>query len=169
MKYVFVDFEMSVVGKEYKELRKICRQEIIEIGAVMLDESLFEVSTFKTYVKPQYARHISTAIRDLTGIEDYFLNGCNGIEEELNAFANWCLSFGEDVVVYAWSDNDLDQVQKEYLLKGIVPSTELNKVIDAWKDLQAEYDSAVNSARPTALHKALASIGKAFDGKMHDA
>lgn len=169
MMYVFVDFEMSMIGKEHKEQRRICRQEIIEIGAVMLDESLSEVSSFKRYVKPQYARHISTTIRDLTGIEDYFLSACKGVEEELDAFAEWCLSYGEDVVVYAWSKSDLSQIQNEYTLKDLAFSDSLNKVIDSWKDLQEEYGKAVNAERPTALHKALASIGKTFDGKMHDA
>ncbi|MBP5416011.1 MAG: exonuclease domain-containing protein [Clostridiales bacterium] len=169
MNYVFVDFEMSLIGKEYRELRRICRQEIIEIGAVMLDESFSEISSFKRYVRPMYARHISNAIHDLTGIDDCQLYACNEIEEELNAFAHWCLSNGEDVVVYAWSENDLSQIQNEYLLKGLSFSEDLEKVIDSWKDLQAEYDEAVEAAKPTALHRALASIGKSFDGKMHDA
>ncbi len=169
MKYVFVDFEMSIIGKNYKEQRKIWRQEIIEIGAVMLDESFSEVSSFKKYVKPEYARHISNTIYDLTGIDDHFLNGCNGIEEELSAFAEWCLSTGDEITIYAWSESDLTQIQKEYILKGIEPTDSLNKVIESWKDLQAEYDESVGSPAPTALHKALASIGVSFEGKMHDA
>lgn len=71
--------------------------------------------------------------------------------------------------LYAWSGSDLKQIQKEYLLKNLIPSAELDKVLEAWKDLQEEYDEAVHSPRPVALHKALASIGVEFDGKMHDA
>ena len=97
MKYVFVDFEMSIIGKEHKEQRKIWKQEIIEIGAIMMDETFSEIDSFKRYVKPEYARHISTTIYNLTGIDDYFLNGCKGIQEELDAFANWCLSSGDEV------------------------------------------------------------------------
>ena len=169
MKYVFVDFEMSVIGKDYKVQRKIWRQEIIEIGAVMLDDSFCEISSFKKYVKPLYARRISNTIYDLTGINDYYLNGCNGIQDELESFAEWCLSFGDDVVVYAWSESDLTQIKKEYELKQLVPSESLVTIMESWKDLQAEYDDAVGSSKRTALHKALASVGMVFDGKMHDA
>ena len=169
MKYIFVDFEMSRIGKDFPEQRKICRMEIIEIGAIMLDESFNEVSSFKRYVKPEFARHISTAIYDLTSIDDYFLSGCKGIREELEAFAEWCLFYGEEIVVYAWSGNDLGQIQSEYLLKNLIPSVSLERVIESWQDLQAEYDEAVGATRSTALHKALASIGATFEGKMHDA
>ena len=169
MKYVFVDFEMATIGKDFTEQRKIWRQEIIEIGAVMLNESFTEIGSFKKYVKPDYARHISTTVFNLTGIDDYFLNGCNGIEDELNAFAEWCLESGDNITIYAWSESDLTQIQKEYLLKSLEPSEVLNRVVESWKDLQAEYDETVGSHAPTALHKALASIGVSFEGKMHDA
>lgn len=169
MKYIFVDFEMATIGKDFMEQRKIWRQEIIEIGAVMLDESFSEIDSFKKYVKPEYARHISTAVYNLTGIDDYFLNGCNGIEDEMNAFAAWCLESGDDITIYAWSESDLVQIQKEYLLKNLEPSEALSRVMESWKDLQAEYDETIGSHSATALHKALASIGVSFEGKMHDA
>ena len=37
MIYVFVDFEMNMIDSEYKKEKKICKSEIIEIGAVKLD------------------------------------------------------------------------------------------------------------------------------------
>ena len=37
MKYIVVDFEMNPVSKEFKEQKAICRNEIIEKGAVLLD------------------------------------------------------------------------------------------------------------------------------------
>ena len=37
MKYIFLDLEMNPVNREFKEVRKCCSREIIEIGAVMLD------------------------------------------------------------------------------------------------------------------------------------
>ena len=63
----------------------------------------------------------------------------------------------------------MQQIQKEYLLKSLIPSENLAKIIASWKDLQAVYDTAIGSTRHTALNKALASIGVEFDGKMHDA
>ena len=54
MNYIIVDFEMNPVAGEYKEERQISRSEIIEIGAVIMDESFLVLGEFKTLVKPQF-------------------------------------------------------------------------------------------------------------------
>ena len=38
MRYIFVDFEMNPVSEKFPEIKKQCKREIIEIGAVMLNE-----------------------------------------------------------------------------------------------------------------------------------
>ena len=53
MKHIFVDFEMHPIAKEYKEEKVICQREIIEFGAVMLDESFKEITSFKAFVQPE--------------------------------------------------------------------------------------------------------------------
>ena len=45
MIYVFVDFEMNMIDSEYKKEKKICKSEIIEIGAVKLDEDYNEIDS----------------------------------------------------------------------------------------------------------------------------
>lgn len=54
MKYVTVDLEMNPLAKEYKAERAICCREVIEIGAILLDENYQEIDSFKTFVKPQF-------------------------------------------------------------------------------------------------------------------
>ena len=169
MKYVFVDLEMQPIDHKYKAERAISLAEIIEIGAVMLDESFEEVSTFKKYVKPEYSDHISRKIYELTGITDRYLSGCKSVKEELEAFAEWCLSFNDEITVYTWSDCDLKQIRKEYLLKALTYSDALTTVIDNMVDLQHEYDLAAGAQNHTGLSKALESVGIYFTGKMHDA
>ena len=68
MKYVVVDLEMNPLSKEYVEERKQCRSEVIQIGAVALDERYQEIGSFKTLVKPQYNSVIVPKIKKLTGI-----------------------------------------------------------------------------------------------------
>ena len=169
MKYIFIDFEMQQLDKEFKFEKKICKQEIIEIGAIMLDESFCEIDSFKRYVKPQYSKHISRQIIELTGITDNYLFGCKKLETEMNAFAEWCLSYGDEITVYAWSENDLLQINHEFFLKGISLNLNMQKVIQNWRDLQVSYDSAVGAAKPTSLTRALESLGIYFEGHMHDA
>ena len=53
MKHIVVDLEMNNIRRR-SEARKICTNEIIEIGASMLDENLWEIGKFQIYVKPEY-------------------------------------------------------------------------------------------------------------------
>lgn len=68
MIYIVIDLEMNPLSKEFREERRICRNEIIQIGAVALDESYQEIGSFKTLVKPQFNEMITRKIEKLTGI-----------------------------------------------------------------------------------------------------
>lgn len=67
MKHIVVDLEMNNIRRR-SEARKICTNEIIEIGASMLDENLWEIGKFQIYVKPEYNDVIVPKISKLTGI-----------------------------------------------------------------------------------------------------
>ena len=65
-RYVVIDLEMcNVPGTMRKQYG--WRQEIIQIGAVLLDEDLNVVSKFNRYVRPQYG-YLDGFIKGLTGI-----------------------------------------------------------------------------------------------------
>ena len=68
MNYIIVDFEMNPLANEYSEEKKLCFSEIIEIGAVIMDEDFLVLGEFKTLVKPQYNDCISKRYETLTGI-----------------------------------------------------------------------------------------------------
>ena len=170
MKHIFVDFEMQPIHKKYKAERAICQAEIIEIGAVAWDEDFNEISSFKRYIKPTMSNHISRNIAELTGINDgTVLYSSKSIADELNDFASWCIGFNDSFTVYAWSENDLNQILREYKMKNLSLSDGLKLVVDNWHDLQSDYDTATESKRATSLSNALESLGIYFDGKMHDA
>ena len=83
MKHVVIDLEMNPMSGKKKyvdkalarinesntdpiratELFGICNNETIEIGAVMLDDDLQEVSSFRTYVKPEFSEGIKENIQ----------------------------------------------------------------------------------------------------------
>ena len=43
---------MIKIADRYREKRKVCKMEIIEIGAVVLNEAYQEIGSFKTMVRP---------------------------------------------------------------------------------------------------------------------
>ena len=68
MKHIVVDLEMNHLARIFKEERLICSMEVIEIGAVVLDEAYSEIGSFKTFVKPQYNDAINKTCARVTGI-----------------------------------------------------------------------------------------------------
>ena len=89
MKHIVVDLKMNKVGKEYRNLG--CTMETIEIGAIMLDENFQEISSFRTYVKPEYNTRITSIVRDLTGITYDMVINAPKFDEAIKMFSNWCL------------------------------------------------------------------------------
>jgi ERI1 exoribonuclease 2 len=141
MKHIVVDLEMNHVAKK-SEARRICRMETIEIGAVMLDDNLQEISAFRTYVKPEYNECIERKIKRITGITEEMVQNAPVFKDALRMFTNWCLGTGDDVTIYAWSESDYGQISKEMVLKeNDVSEQEAELLSNAWSDFQQEFDS----------------------------
>ncbi|MDY3828799.1 MAG: 3'-5' exonuclease, partial [Clostridium sp.] len=169
MRYVVVDLEMNKLDNQYTEEKKICNQEIIEIGAVMLDNGHQEISRFKTYVKPQYSEKIRDVITKLTGITTKMVKDAPVFEEAVKQFFGWCFSYDGECQVQAWSDSDLHQILAEIALKHYVINKKEQELIDNWMDFQNEYIVKLGLERVVSLEKALNYAGIEFQGKQHDA
>lgn len=168
MNYIVVDFEMNPIADTYKEERRCCRSEIIEIGAVILDEKYSVMGEFKTLVKPQYNAYIHKKLEILTGISTQMVSGAPKFVEAYELFVDWCESFGNEYEIYAWSENDYEQLVAEMDLKRY--SREDKKcMLTRWFDFQKEYTKKLGLERIMSLEKALDYAGIDFKGHMHDA
>ena len=169
MNKIFVDFEMQPIKHTFKQERKIVRTEIIEFGAVMLDENDEEISSFKEYVRPVFTiDDVQAYLRDLTGINYSMIKNADGFEKVLRKFIKWCKEAGE-YVIYAWSGSDLEQINGEMTLKGIESDEDIEYMVSNWIDLQAEFGEVVGETKKINLSKALQMTGTEFVGKKHDA
>ena len=169
MKHIVVDLEMNNITAK-TEARKICRMETIEIGAVMLDDNLNEIASFRTYVKPEYNDNIVKKISRLTGITDDMVFNAPKFNEALRMFTSWCTGTGDDVTIYAWSENDYNQIVKEMILKEYeISDTEKNILETEWSDFQKEFDSHLGFERQISLKMALDMTGIDFSGRVHNA
>lgn len=167
MRYIFVDFEMNPIEYHHKEARKICRQEIIEIGAVKLDEQYKEIDCYKRYVKPEFSQEITKKYAALTGITTHMVSQEATFNEVILDFISWCGE--EDYVIYAWSGNDLSQLNQEMKLKKTQVEKALLYAIKNWHDFQREFCDLLGFYKPISLQTAVSSIGNEFSGQMHDA
>lgn len=169
MKHIVVDLEMNNI-RQKSDARRICTNETIEIGAVMLDDNLQEISSFRTYVKPEYNDGIVPKISRLTGITDAMVVNAPKFKEALRMFTNWCLGTGDEVTIYAWSDSDFNQIRKEIVLKEYeISEDERNLLETEWTDFQQEFDGHLGFERQVSLRMALDMAGIDFSGREHDA
>ena len=169
MKHIVVDLEMNNIRRR-SEARKICTNEIIEIGASMLDENLWEIGKFQIYVKPEYNDVIVPKISKLTGITNEMVANAPTFSVAFKQFTDWCLNIKDDVMIYAWSNTDHSQVMKEIQLKQYKLAEEEHKLIEhGWTDFQNEFDIHLGFERQISLKLALDMAGIDFNGRQHDA
>ena len=83
-------------------------------------------------------------------------------------FVNWCESYGADYEVYAWSENDYNQLVAEMELKGY-SNEDMKKPLTRWYDFQKEYMNKLGLEKVLSLEKAVNYAGMEFHGKIHDA
>jgi len=158
---------MNAVSRDYPEEYDICSKEIIEIGAIKLDENYEKIGSFKRFIKPQYNSEIEHIIQHLTGIRYDMVKNEPEFNEVINEFAEWCAKDG-DFEIYAWSNCDRVQFMKELTLKQVKLSENLCKMANQWKDFQRIFDIEVHACHSTSLENALKMVGLEFEGRAHD-
>lgn len=169
MHYIILDLEMNEIDHSHKTEFRICSKEIIQIGAVLLDDTYQILDTFSIYCKPQYNTGISYKYQQLTGISTYTVKDAPCFKVALNQFFTWILSNTNDVELYSWSDNDYNQILDEAQLKNYRFSDQELQLLEQWYDLQEEYDEITQRHYRCSLVEALISSGISFEGKQHDA
>ena len=164
MRHIFVDFEMNPIDKRYTEPRKVSKQEIIEIGAVMLDDALRQISEFRQYVKPVYGP-VQPIIRRMTRIRPSMLAREPGFAQAMTRFLDWC---GEDFTLYTWGPNDIKCVRDEAALK-MFSDGRLEASYPQWEDFQEAFVKLVGLPHRISLKQAVGSARAGFTGRAHDA
>ena len=153
---------MCRTPKGTKNAQFSLRNELIQIGAVLLDDNFVEVGTFMTYVSPQYSR-INPFIQKLTGITQKDVTGAPHFKEALEMFVEWIPA---DAEIIAWSESDACQIRCESEYKNI--SVEhLN--LDNWIDCQKTFSEKMHTEKVYRLSEALSIADIYYDEDFHDA
>lgn len=121
-------------NNSFNKLTQKFMNEIIEIGAVKLDDKLNEVSTFSELIRPVISKKLRSRIKNLTNISNEEVRTGRAFEEVIKEFEEWV---GDDAVVMSWGDTDLRTLLTNYkwfLKKNSV--TFINKYADLQKFCQ---------------------------------
>lgn len=160
-RHIVIDFEFTPIPKKFVEQREIVKNEIIQIGAVLLDSNYRKISTFSTYVKPEFATHIKPSVSKLTGITDTDLENAPSLKEAIEKMTVW-IGSDKRTRVYSWSDTDLYQLEDECILKGIGFPENMRR----WMDFQAVWSRLLCTRQKLSLKNAVTSANGQFVGTM---
>ena len=162
MKHVVVDLEMNPVSREFREVRRKLNEEVIEIGAVRLDENFQQEAEFQCYVKPEYGP-IKKHITSLTGITQAMVADKKTYAACFQDFVDWVGE--EETKIYSWSMSDIKQLRSECRYK--LPDFDIGWLNARWVDLQQEFDDRLGLHNSLALKHALGAMDHKFEGTRH--
>lgn len=155
---------MNPVNKTFKDVRRYMTDEIIEIGAVKLDDNYKQVGEFQCYVRPQYG-DITKHITKLTGITAETVADKPIFAEAFQNFMDWIGSW--DMTLYSWSNSDINQLRDECRFK--IPKYEISRLERQWRDLQKAFDERIGLHSSLALKHAIGAMNRDFEGTQHTA
>ena len=162
--FIVIDVEMCRVYSRPRGYPP--KNEIIQIGAVMMDESYEMIDKFSVYVKPRFGE-IDRFIATLTGISPKTIKGSPDIEEALRKLLEW---IGDnEPVFYSWSATDYHQIRNEIAYKCQDKDhfkVLLNRV--NWIDYQEKFRKRLGSSTVLNLPEALQLVEIDTKGRLHD-
>ncbi|MGN1160854.1 MAG: exonuclease domain-containing protein [Candidatus Fimenecus sp.] len=108
MYYIIMDLEWN---NSYVKTTQKFINEIIEIGAVKLNDKLETVDTFSQLIKPVISKKLRSRIKNLTHITNDDIKDGKPFSAVMTDFENWV---GEDAVIMTWGDTDIRTLLSNY-------------------------------------------------------
>ncbi len=166
MEYIVLDLEWN--SSYYKPQGRFLN-EIIQIGAVKLDDSFNVVDTFQVYIKSQIVKKLSSRTIKLTGISNERMTSGTSFRNAVLQYNDWA---GNDAVTMTWSTSDLYAIVENsriFLDNSIRFS--LNNYLDLQSYIQGELKLLGHSiASQISLANAASLLGINTDGfELHNA
>ncbi len=159
MQYIVADLEWNGA---YSKKAHGYFNEIIEIGAVKLNERLEFVDTFHAVIKPIVSRKLTRLVSDLTNITGEELQDGITFKSAANALFQWVGA--EETILLTWSTTDLSVLLENYrfhLKCDRIP------FMTRYADLQAyvqKHKQLGNAGQQVGLSRACEALGISSEG-----
>ncbi len=153
MHYVILDLEWN---NTYARKTKGFINEIIEVGAVMLDEELHEVSRYSSFIKAQIGKKLRGSVKQLTHITKEDLESGIPFTKALSGLRRWI--GGRENTVITWGDGDIRvMIENSRYLNGL----ETLPFLTNYSDLQGYFQRVMKTspARQVGLGAAAEMLG----------
>lgn len=163
MNYIILDMEWNqpLYAKMTVTEPVVLHAEIVQIGAVKLDENFNEVDTFNILITPKYYKKMHRKVQKLTRITTEELQYGLPFPEAFGHFSKWC---GDSFVLLTWGPDDVPVLRDNLILHSID-----TKLIPNWYNMQVIFDAQITKEhRQVALGRALETLGET-GGDAHNA
>lgn len=116
--YIVLDLEWNQPMSGQETITRPFRfdSEIIEIGALKLNNRFEEMSEFKSFVRPVFYPAMNGHVVQLTKIRPQELEKAPDFPTAYAAFRDWC---GEDCCLCTWGPDDLPVLMDNLLMHGL--------------------------------------------------
>lgn len=105
MNYIILDLEWNTA---YSKRDRQFVNEIIEFGAVKLDENFDWISSYSEFVSPQIASRLNSHVKKLTHISAHDLENSPPYQKVYKDFGKWATDNGKDHPIFlSWGDMDI--------------------------------------------------------------
>lgn len=156
MNYVVVDLEwnqaMSSKSSVFNKLPIHLSGEIIEIGAVKLNDDMTPGEEFTIDVKPVYFKRMHYKVKKITGFDKERLSRGVSFPDALAQFREWC---GDDVTFITWGCDDQRVMEQNIIIHDLDWDW-----INDWINLQLIYNVQTGGDKN---QKSLASAMEHFE------
>ncbi len=117
MNYIVMDLEWNQSSTRYRAERNGIRLsgEIVEIGAVRVNENMEILEQYCRFVKPECYQKMNRTVTELTDITNEMIAEGSPFREVIADFLEWC---GEDPFL-TWSENDIIMIEDNMLFHGM--------------------------------------------------
>ncbi|MBP5157009.1 MAG: exonuclease domain-containing protein [Treponema sp.] len=164
-RFVCIDLEMTKFSPRQRNCVPGANGEVIQFGAVMLDERYNMISKFSSYVKPSYSS-VTPPIATLTGITNRALENA---DDFITVFDKFCYWRGDaDVTTFCWSTVDYNQLWAELQAKGR-HRQDLSFALKDFVDMQKIFGKLIGSKTLVGLEAALKLLQMEYEGQIHTA
>ena len=167
MYYITLDLEWNQAYAQkamavQKQLSCRLRGEVIQIGAVKLDEHMHVCGSYSVIIRPKYFRHMHRQVEKLTGISQAMVDGGMPLPEAVVGFRRFC---GEDFAFLTWGPDDIPMLKDNFRIH------DLSTVwLDRTYDMQIMFNRQTDGlSKQRSLEYAMEHFGISMNLPAHDA
>lgn len=114
MNYIVFDLEWNQGSKYHND--EVINFEIIEIGAVKLNNRFEEIDRFERLIKPEIYTQIHPIISNITKLSINDLEDKQGFVQVIKEFIEWCGdSYLDDYIFCTFGSQDITELQKNMM------------------------------------------------------